>query len=201
MDPLSALDELPTLADVVDGFTAAGDANLDAILLELDQLGHEQVSQAFDDFAGAQPGATSLVGGVEGVAVPSLGVVPMVLPNGQATITFGGAPGAGGVPTAGSPQYTLHLQVLGVNPGVHQVRALSLVGPDPPFLGVQTGLGPLAVETGADGKQYWVALVGINPAVAGQFTATLYYAADVTLTGSSGTVQRTLPFEVVVTGG
>lgn len=201
-DPISAIDELPAIADTIDALAAASDSQLAAILDELDSVvGTNDQEQAFSDFAGAQPGAEQLVGGVAGVDVPAAGQIPMVLPNGAATITFGGPPAQGGPAVAGSAQYTLHLRVLAVGAGVHQVRALELTGPNPPFVGVETGTGPLAIETGPDGKQYWTALVLINPAAGGQFTAVLYYAADVTLTGLTGTVQRTLPFEVVVTSG
>lgn len=185
-------------ADALDTVGTAMDATLDSILVLLDQAQPGPVDSALDTFAGAQPGAQGFVDGVNGVDVPAIGSIPLTLPNGGATLTFGGSPATGGVPTAGSQPYTLHLRVLPAGAGVHQVRALNLVGPNPPFVGVETGLGPMVVETAADGRQYWVALVDINPAQAGQFTATLYYAADVTITGISGTVQRTLPFEVVV---
>ena len=81
MDPISAIDELSALVDSIDALTSAADANLDAILLELDQLGQDQVSKAFDDFAGAQPGAEQLVAGVTGLALPALGTVPLTLPT------------------------------------------------------------------------------------------------------------------------
>ena len=195
MDPLSSIDELPDVLTAVDGLTAAADSNLDAILLELDTLlGQQPINDAFDAFSGAQPGATSLLGDVESTAVPALGQVPMVLPDGKATITFGGPPEQGGVAHAGGAQYTLHLPILPVTRGIHGARPLNLTGPNPPFVSF-TGM---QVETQADGSQAWVALVAINPAAAGQFSGVLYYAVDVTITGISGTLQRTFPFEVVI---
>jgi hypothetical protein len=195
MDPLESIDLLPDVLTAVDGLTAAADANLDAILLELDTvLGQQPINDAFDSFSGAQPGATSLLGDVENTAVPAIGQVPMVLPDGQATITFGGSPATGGVPTAGSAQYVLHLPLLGVNPGIHSLTVNNFSGPNPPFGGVQ----PTPAQEVVNGKLMYVALVTVNPAVAGTFTGTVYYLVNVTISGITGTLQRQLPFQVVV---
>ena len=202
MDTISAVDDLAALADSIDALALASDSQLTLILEELDSVvGTSDAEQAYSDFAGAQPGATSLLGGVSGIPLPAVGAVPMTLPNGQATITFGGPPEQGGPAVAGSAAYTLHLPVLRAGPGVRGVSAQALAGPNPPFVGVETGTGPMSVETLADGTRWWVARVLINPASAGQFTATLYYAADATLAGLSGVFQRALPFEVVVEHG
>jgi hypothetical protein len=124
----------------------------------------------------------------------------MVLPNGGATITFGGPPETGGVAHAGGAPYTLHLPVIVHSAASRNARALALVGPNPPFVGVETGTGPLSVETLASGQTWWVAHIRINPAHAGNFQAGLSYQVDVTIAGISGTLQRTLPFEVVISG-
>ncbi len=131
---------------------------------------------------------------MKGLVTPALGTGPLTLPNGSATVTFGGSPTTGGVPTAGDPEYTLHLPVLAAGPGVRDVKALNLGGPNPPFVSAGQGF---AVEQ-VNGKPMWVALITINPAAKGQFTGVLYYSVNVTITGISGTVQRQMPIEVVV---
>lgn len=198
----SAVSDASALVEAIDVLAAASDSQLALILEELDSVvGQQPINDALDAFDGAQPGATALLGDVSGIATPALGQVPMVLPNGAATITFGGPPEQGGPATAGAAPYTLHLRVLRAGPGGIPPRALELTGPNPPFVGVETGLGPMLRETESDGSTWWVAPVLINPTQAGQYTAVLYYALDATIAGISGTFQRTLPFEVVVENG
>jgi hypothetical protein len=194
MDTISSIDELSALVDTIDTFSTAADSQLDAILLELDQLGHDQVNNAFDAFSGAQPGAESLLGGVTQLALPALGQIPMVLPNGAATITFGGPPETGGVVHAGAPDYVLHVPLIGALGGTHNVDADGADGPNPPF----TSFGPAVRETLANGEQWWVYLVHVHPAHAGNFTAVLHYLANVTITGITGTLKLSKPIEVVI---
>jgi hypothetical protein len=194
MDPISAIDELSALVDSIDALTTAADANLDAILLELDQLGQDQVSKAFDDFTGAQPGATSLLAGVEGIAAPQLGTLALVQPDGSAPVIFGGPPEQGGAAHAGAAPYIYHLKLALVNQGVQNIDADGGDGPDPPF----AGFGPVVIETGADGKEYWVYHVTINPKTPGTFIGQAKSLWHVTITGITGTIQRTNNFQVVI---
>lgn len=182
-------------ADAIDTAGTAMDATLDAILALLDatqQTG--PVDSAVNDFAGAQPQAQSLLDGVNGVTAPALGALALTYPNGSASLTFGGPPETGGVVHAGDAQYELHLQLLPASPGIHSATPTGLDGPNPPFVGVDH----IGIETGADGRQYWTAVVLVNPAAAGSFTGTVKYDTDVTITGISGTMHRTFPFEVVI---
>jgi hypothetical protein len=181
---ITGLEELATAAD----------ADLAAILLLLDQQDPAAIGGQIDDFAGAQPQGEQLLGDVTGVSVPALGALALTYPNGSASLTFGGPPETGGVVHAGDPQYELHLQLVPAGPGIHNVTPTGLDGPNPPF----GGIDHIGLEAGADGRQYWVAVVLINPAAAGQFTGTVKYDADVTITGISGTAHRTFPFEVVI---
>ena len=98
------------------------------------------------------------------------------------------------MPTAGSAEYVLHLPVIAAGPGVHSVAVTNLTGPNPPFVTAGQGF----VQETVNGRPMWVALITINPAARGAFTAVLYYDASVTITGISGTLHRTLPFQVVV---
>lgn len=194
MDPISAIDELDGLVNAIDALTTAADSQLDAILLELDQLGQDKVDQAFDDFSGAQPGAESLLGGVESIAVPQLTSLSMLQPDGGATVVLGGPPEQGGVAHAGGAPYTYHLRLLAVGGGIHNVAANGGSGANPPF----AGFGPVVEETGTDGKQYWVYHVQINPQQKGTYTAQAQYLVNLTITGVSGTIQRTTTFQVVI---
>jgi hypothetical protein len=170
------------------------DADLDAILLLLAETDPSSSDQALLDFAGDQPTAQSLLDGVSGVTVPDLGMVPLVLPNGAASVTFGGAPETGGVVAAGSAPYTRHLQLLAVTPAIHNVDADGGSGPNPPF----ASWGAVVQEPDATGKLWWVYLVEIDPQAAGTFTGTAQYQVNLTIAGVTGTAKRSLVFQVVV---
>lgn len=194
MDPISAIDDLDGLVTTIDGLTTAADSQLDAILLELDQLGHDQVNQAFNDFAGAQPGAEQLLGGGDALLVPVVGSVALLQPNGEASVVLGGPPEAGGVAHAGAAAYTRHLALSPVAGNVQNVAADGGDGPDPPF----AQWGPVVQELGPDGRTWWVYHVGINPAHAGTFTGTARYQVHATIAGITGTFHLTRVFQVVV---
>jgi hypothetical protein len=194
MDPISAIDELDGLTNAIDALTTAADANLDAILLELDQLGHDQVNQAFDDFAGAQPGAQSLLGGVEGIAAPQLGTLSLLQPSGGATVVLGGPPSQGGVAKSGGAPYTYHLQLATVRPGIINIDADGGHGPNPPF----ASFGPVVQEADTTGKLWWVYLVQINPQQPGTYTAQAQYLFHGTIGGVTGTLTLTKVFQVVI---
>lgn len=194
MDPISAIDELSGLVDAIDGLTTAADANLDAILLELDELGQDQVSKAFDDFSGAQPGAMSLLGDVTGVALPMLGQVPIVGPGGVDVVTFGNAPAQGGTAAAGAAPYVLHHPIPFAFDPARLSGQAHLAGPDPPFVKLEG----FHQDNPAAGLTGWAALVQINPAAAGSYSATLTYKLGVTITGINTIVSYTVGITVVV---
>jgi hypothetical protein len=194
MDPISAIDELDGLTNAIDTLTTAADANLDAILLELDQLGQDKVSQAFDDFAGAQPGAMSLVGDVTKVALPALGQVPIVGPGGADVVTFGNTPAAGGTAPAGAAPYVLHHPIPFAFDPARLVGPAQLTGPDPPFVKLEG----FHQDNPAAGTLGWAALVEINPAHAGSYSATLTYKLGITITGINAVVSYTVGITVVV---
>jgi hypothetical protein len=206
-----AEDTLGDLASAADGWDAAvgdttagittleelstaADADLAAILLLLDQQDPAAIGGQINDFAGDQPTAESLLGDVSGVTVPDLAIVPLVLPNGAATVTFGGDPETGGVVAAGSAPYTRHLQLLAVTPAIHNVDADGGSGPNPPF----TSWGAVVQEADATGKLWWVYLVEIDPQAAGTYTGTAQYQVNLTIAGVTGTAKRSLVFQVVV---
>jgi len=194
MDPLSSIDLLPALADEVDALATAEDANLDGILLALDSIDQGAVQTASDTFSSDQGGIDNLVAGVDPAALPALGTLPLVTPNGQAAITFGGDPAYGGVAAAGAAQYDLHLALQGVGAGnIGTLEIEGLDGPNPPF----TGAVGIALDTSQPG-QTLVVTVGINPAEAGTFTATLTYSVQVTITGITGRIHLQKVFQVVV---
>jgi hypothetical protein len=184
------------LVDLLDAAGAAQDADLDAILalLDLAQPGH--VDQAFNDFAGAQPGAEGFVAGVTSIAVPTIERVPMVAPNGQSVITIGAPPEQGGTAKAGAPQYTLLLPLPLFVPAVHAITPLNLGGPNPPFVGIES----IELLPDASGQRKYTIRVLINPARAGSFNAVVYYSVNIDIPGFGGaaTIQRTLPFTVLV---
>jgi hypothetical protein len=186
-DAAAAVDTLETVG-------TAMDVTLDSILVLLDQAQPQKVDDALGTFAGAQPGAQGFVDDVNGLTVPAIGQVPMTLPNGGAAITFGAPPETGGVAQPGAAEYVLHLPVVSAAGSLRNVQAYNLIGPNPPFVTVAQDL----VFEMVNGAPMWVALVTINPAAAGQFTATLYYQGDITITGISGRFQRQLLFQVVV---
>jgi hypothetical protein len=180
--------------DALDTVGTAMDATLDTILVLLDQVQPKPVDDALGAFAGAQPGAEQLVGDVAGVAVPTLTPMALLQPNGQASIILGGPPAQGGTVTAGAAPYTRHLLLLRTSTAIHNVDADGGQGPNPPF----AGWGPVVQEVGPDGALWWVYLVQINPAQAGTFTGFAQYLANVTITGITGTVTRSVVFQVVV---
>lgn len=180
--------------DTLDTIGTALDATLDTILVLLDQAQPGPVDDALGTFAGAQPTSQGFVDGVNGVDVPAIGQVPMVLPNGQATITFGAPPELGGVPRAGAASYVLELPVSRASANfTPDIKVLNLVGPNPPFVTA----GQFRRAT-INGTLMWVAPITINPAQAGTFTGTLYWSFTGTVAGFTGTFQRQLPFQVVV---
>jgi hypothetical protein len=194
MDPISSVDELSALVDTIDGLSTAADSQLDAILLELDQLGHDQVQTAFDDFSGAQPGAESLLGDVTSVALPALGTVPIVAPDGSPVVTFGAPPTQGGNATSGAAPYVLRHPIPFAFDPARLVGPAVLTGPNPPFV----KLDGFHQDTPAQGVRGWVALIEINPARVGSFSATLAYSLAITLTGINTIVKYAVAVLVVV---
>lgn len=194
MDPISSIDDLAGLVDSIDALTSAADANLDAILLELDQLGQDQVSQAFDDFSGAQPGAESLLGGVTNIALPALGEIPISSPTGQAVVTPGAPAAGGGIAAAGSAPYVLHHPIPFSFDPQRLVGAAQLTGPNPPFVKV----AGFNLDDPAKGAGGWAALIEINPAQAGSFAGTLTYSLAITFTGINTIIKYSLGITVVV---
>lgn len=194
MDPISAIDELDGLVNAIDALTTAADSQLDAILLELDQLGQQQVSDAFDAFAGAQPGAMSLLGDVTNIALPTLGEIPITSPTGQAVVTPGAPPTAGGIATAGSAPYVLHHPIPFAFDPARLVGGPQLTGPNPPFVRV----AGFNLDDPAKGVGGWAALIEINPAHAGNFAGTLSYSLAITFTGISTIIKYSLGVTVVV---
>ena len=194
-DPISAIDELTAITDTIDVLAAAADSQLATILQELDTVvGTAEHEQAFTDFAGAQPGATSLLGDVASVPVPELGKLALVLPSGQSAITLGGTPEEGGPVKAGSAPYTLHLPIAHAGGAGPAFYADGGQGSNPPF----TGFGPMAVEQGPDGLLWYVFHVGINPVHAGTFTGAVEYHVTTTIAGFTGTFHLTKLFQILV---
>ncbi len=196
MDPISAIDELPALADAVDVLTTAQDANLDAILLELDQLGEKQVNDAFDAFSAAQPAAEGMVMDVQKLQLPALGSVPLVNPSGQVQVNLGAAPSQGGAAAAGGAPYVLHVPLAWRPGSASNVTFVSLTGPDPPI----AGFAGLAEEPDAQGTVRYTALIHISPAHAGAFNGVVHVKATVTVAGVTMTVTNNVPFTVIVEG-
>jgi hypothetical protein len=194
MDPISAIDELSGLVDSIDALTTAADSQLDAILLELDQLGQDKVENAFNDFAGAQPGAMSLIGDVTGVTLPALGEIPISSPTGQAIVTPGAPPSGGGIAPAGAAPYVLHHPIPFNFDPERLVGPAQLSGPNPPFV----KLNGFTQDTPAAGGRGWAAEIEINPAHAGTYQATLSYSLAVTLTGINTIIKYSEGVTVVV---
>lgn len=194
MDPISSIDDLSALVDSIDALTSAADANLDAILLELDQLGQQQVSDAFDAFSGAQPGAMSLLGGITGVTLPALGEIPISSPTGQPVVTVGAPPSGGGVAPAGSAPYVLEHPIPFNFDPARLVGPAQLTGPNPPFV----KLNGFRQATPAAGGRGWVAEIEINPAHAGTFAGTLSYSLAITLTGINTIIKYSVGVTVAV---
>lgn len=178
--------ELPGMISDVDEIDAAT-AGIDEI-----QWGSPEPDLGpVTDYLTAQRDAiTSTI--ASGGDIPALA---LTLPNGGSAITFGGPPEQGGAVVAGSAPYTLHLPIVGVNAGIHGVSVNNLSGPNPPFVSAQQGSAQETVK----GAPMYVALVTINPTQAGSFTGTVYFLVDITIAGATGTVQRQLTFQVVVT--
>jgi len=181
----------------VDAAGVAQDEVLDAILELLNDVSAQQpIEDDFTTFASDAGGIDNLVAGVDPTQLPTLSPIPLVDPGGNGTITFGGSPSTGGVPTAGSPAYVLQVPLPRSGAYISAPGGAQLSGPNPPFTGLQ---GFQQVPNPAGGTQ-WVALVGINPAADGTFTATLTYTVVVSITGIQGQMNVSLPFSVVVSG-
>ena len=194
MDPISAIDDLDGLVTAIDGLTTAADSQLDAILLELDQLGQDQVNQAFDDFSGAQPGAESLLGDVTGISTPALGQIPILGPSGAQVVTPGAPPSQGGIAPAGGAPYVLQHPIPFAFDPSRLVGPAELSGPNPPFV----KLNGFAQYNPAAGLKGWAAEIEINPAQAGTFAATLTYKLGITLTGINTVVTYNVGITVSV---
>lgn len=193
-DPLSAIDEAAALLDTIDTLTTAADAQLDTILLELDQLGHDQVGQAIDDFGAAQPKAESLLSTGDALAVPAMTPVPLITPQGVVAIAPGNPPEQGGIAHAGAPAYTLHQQLgTGWDPS-STPDFLSLEGGNPPFV---TVLG-FDFETNALGQRRPFARIEINPTSAGTFNGAVNYRVQATIAGLTFHVTVRQPVTVVI---
>jgi hypothetical protein len=182
------------LVDALDRATAAMDADLDAILALLAESDTGAAEQHLVDYQATIPAGEQLVSDAGALSAPELRPLALVEPAGQATITLGGPPEQGGVPKAGGQPYTLHLALLGTRGGIHNVDADGGSGPNPPF----AGFGPVVKETGADGIERWTYLVQINPQTPGTYTGVAQYQVNLTITGITGTITRTLPFQVVI---
>lgn len=197
------LDGLQEQIDAMRALTATAELDIAGWISDLDEL-----DAALSDFGDIEWGSpepdlgpvTDYVTGQRDALSNAAGLVQppapltLVQPSGQAVITLGGPPSQGGVATAGGPPYTLHLKLFAVGGGIHNVDADGGSGPNPPF----AGFGPVVQETLADGKTYWVYHVQINPQTPGTFTGVAQYIVNVTITGISGTITRTIPFQVVV---
>jgi len=195
MDPISAIDELPALADEVDALALAADENLDGILLALDSLdGNAAVQTASDTFGSDQGGIDNLVAQVDPSALPALADIPLIDPSGQAQTILGGSPITGGAPNAGDPAYVLHVPLSRSAALAGAPTIDGLDGANPPFVGVQ------GVQRGGDGENraLWYAYVEIDPASSGEFTATLQWHGTVSITGITGQMQVAQPFSVAV---
>lgn len=195
MDPISSIDELPAALDAVDALTAAADANLDAILLELDTVvGQGQVDQAFTDFAAAQPGAQTLLDEGAAVTLPTLGAVPLVTPGGVASISPGAPPEQGGIAPAGGAPYVLHFPVPLSPSGPGLLIESHLDGPNPPFVSLEG----FDTEINAAGKEQSFALININPAAAGTWNGQVAWKQNITITGIKTVVDAIIPVTVVI---
>ena len=195
-DPISAIDDLPAIADAIDTLSSAADTQLAAILEELDSVvGTQDAEQSFSDFAGAQPGATSLLGDFTSLPTPALAPIPMTYPDGRGAVTFGAPPQLGGPARAGGAEYQLLVPVLAASPTyTPNIKVLNMSGPNPPL--VSAGQFERATINGA---LFWVVPVTINPAHKGQFQGVIYWQFTGTFAfGFSGTLQRQYPFEVVI---
>jgi hypothetical protein len=181
----------------IDATAVEMDATLDTILalLALDP-GTDPVNQSFGTWAADGDGIDSFVDQANAITVPALQPVPLVDPGGQGTVTFGGSPATGGVPSAGSAAYTLQVQLPRAGAYLGSPTGAQLAGPNPPFTGIQ---GFQQVPA-AGGGTTWVALIGINPAADGNFTATLTYSVVVSITGIQGVLNVSMPINVVVSG-
>jgi hypothetical protein len=181
----------------IDATAVEMDATLDTILalLALDP-GTGPMINDFGVFASDQDGIDSLVAQVDPSQLPTLGAIPLVDPQGNGTVTFGGTPATGGVPTAGSPAYNLQVPLPGAGAFAGAPQFVALSGPNPPFTGTVT----FQQLPTPQGGQLWYAMVGINPAQDGNFTATLEYDVPVQVTGVTGVVHGSTVVNVVVSG-
>jgi hypothetical protein len=168
-------------------------AGIDGLLNDLANIqwgSPEPDFQPITDYVTGQRDA--LTGGADSL-IP-IKPLPLVLPDGQAGVVFGGPPGTGGVAGAGAPQYVRHLPIQKVIPSWHSVLADGGSGPNPPFV----SFGPVIQETQPNGELWWVYLVTIDPSQPGTFTGVAQYIVNITITGITGTLTRTIPFQVVV---
>jgi hypothetical protein len=127
-------------------------------------------------------------------ALVPLKPIALILPNGSPGVVLGGPPSQGGPASAGGAPYVRHLPLVPVGPSVHNIDADGGTGPNPPIV----SYGPVVQETQPDGRVWWVYLVHINPAKAGTFTGVAQYLMNLTITGITGTLTRTLPFQVFI---
>jgi hypothetical protein len=126
---------------------------------------------------------------------PAIAQVPVIGPDGQPVITVGAPPSQGGEPTAGGAPYVLHHPIPFSFDPSRLVGAAQLSGPNPPFV----KLDGFHQDFPAKGLGGWVALIEINPARAGSFTASLQYKLAITLTGINTIVSYTVAVLVVIT--
>lgn len=194
MDEISSIDELGALVDSIDTLSTAADAALDTVLLELDQLGQDQVGHTFDAFSAAQPGAENLLGGVATIAAPAMVPVPLVTPDNVVQISPGAPPEYGGIATAGGPGYVLHQVAAHGWVGQPAPEFVGFEGPNPPF----AGFAGFAVEPTPDGLHRSYLLLNINPTQAGTFTAQVGYRVAFTIAGNTGTLRVVQPVTVIV---
>lgn len=193
----TATADATTAAGAVEAAGIEMDATLDTILELLDSIDATTTVQSLEDvFTSDQAGIDSLLGQADPSLLPALAPLALVDPSGTGTTTYGGSPTTGGVPTAGSPAYQLQVVLPRQASYIGAPQGASLSGPNPPFTGLQ---GFQQVPNPAGGTQ-WVALIGINPAADGSFTATLSYTVPVSITGIQGLMNVSLPINVVVSG-
>jgi hypothetical protein len=180
--------------DTLDTVGTAMDATLDSILVLLEQAQPQPVDNALGTFEGAQPGAEKFVGDAAGVPVPALAQVPIVGPGGADVVTLGNAPGQGGAAPSGAAPYVLHHPIPFAFDPTRLAGPAQLSGPNPPFV----KLDGFHQDNPAKGLGGWVALIEINPAHAGSYSATLTFKLAITITGINTIVTYTVGITVLV---
>jgi hypothetical protein len=203
---------------------APGQAELDALQAQLDELkalsvlagvdvpgwisDFDEADLALSDFGDIEWGSpepdlgpvtayvTAQRDGILGQAAnaPPIATVPILGPDSQPVTVVGAPPSQGGTPPPGSPPYVYHKPIPYPFDPAALVGAAQLTGPNPPFV----KFDGFAHDNPAAGSRGWAALIEINPAKGGSFSASLVYTLHVNLTGIQVPVTYTIAVLVVL---